>query len=115
MILIVLPEKGSRPTIFPTPPVRSLDFGIFSPLLSYGFFERALRSVGPYVKSEGWTKFAIEGGPSRGERLKRFVRSSSRTGTEAGGSFLENSVGDGIGSSRTECLRISSAGDFFST
>ena len=37
MILIVLPEKGSRPTIFPTPPVRSLDFGIFSHLLSYGY------------------------------------------------------------------------------
>ena len=37
MILIVLPEKGSRPTIFPTPPIRSLDFGIFSHLLSYGY------------------------------------------------------------------------------
>jgi len=36
MILIVLPEKGSRPTIFPTPPVRSLDFGIFSHLQGGG-------------------------------------------------------------------------------
>ena len=28
---------------------------------------------------------------------------------------VENSVGDGSGSNRTVCLRISSAGDFFST
>jgi hypothetical protein len=29
MILIVFSEKSSRPTIYFTPPVRSLDFGIF--------------------------------------------------------------------------------------